>query len=155
MKEKENVKAQNKMSFKEKLAIFNKNRENAQLNLINYKNNNKKENKDDKKIINSFDKNLQIFQPKKNAEINNKIDIYNDSKKMTRINDNKKGEKLNKPIIISNVDRKKSGNVEILKNKKIEQEKISSKRIEVIQNLNNNVSEKIKKLNQNIDKNKY
>ena len=75
MKEKENVKAQNKMSFKEKLAIFNKNRENAQLNLINYKNNNKKENKDDKKIINSFEKNLQIFQPKKNAEINNKIDI--------------------------------------------------------------------------------
>ena len=154
MKGQENLKAQNKMSFKERLAIFDKNRENVQLNLINYKNDNKKENKEDKKIIGSFEKNMQIFEPKKNAEINNKINIY-DSKKMTKINDNKKGEKLNKPTI-SNEDKKKSGKVEIFKNKKIEQEKISSKKIDVIQNKNNNnVSIKIKKLDQNIDKNKY
>ena len=145
MKEKENEKTKNKLSFSDKLAIFDKNSKNVHLNKTNYKNNIKKENNEDKKIINSLKKNLQ---PKKNIDISNKIKIY-EPKRTAKINDNKKIIKFNKPV----VEKRKTGKEEMSKNRKIEGANISKKK-DFAHFTNYNESEKNKKQNQNLENSK-
>ena len=144
MKGKENKKFQAKMSFNDKLAVFDKNKKNIQSNK-----NTKKEKKDDKKINCLLEKKLQLFQPKKSSEANNHINI-NDSKKRGKMNDIKKVEKLNK----SNISNKDNG--KIGKEPKTNKNEYNNSKINNVTHFsNNNVSEKIKKMNENEDKSKY
>ena len=159
MKNKEIDKTNNNMTFSDKLSMFNNNQ---QYNYIHRKtviyNCDKKEDKP----INDFEKKLQMFQPRKTiVATNNQLNLNEIKKREYKYNlkterEPNKERRINKPKI-SSTGRKKFEKTEIIKpNKKLDKKETSKKRKDDISfsNINSNVSEKIRKLNEIEDKNR-
>ena len=104
MKGKENGNVITKLSIKDRIAIFDKNKKNVQPNIYSKKNN-KLENKN-KEYLNPIEKKTQLYEPKKTQEYkfkknepkyvqhgNNNITVYSSSNNNT--NDLEKNKKLN------------------------------------------------------------
>ena len=162
MKNKEIDKTNNNMTFSDKLSMFNNNQ---QYNYIHRKtviyNCDKKEDKP----INDFEKKLQMFQPRRTiVATNNQLNLNEIKKREKREykynlkteREPNKEKRINKPKI-SSTGRKKFEKTEIMKNnKKLDKKETSKKRKDdtSFSDVNSNISEKIRKLNEIEDKNR-
>ena len=168
MKSKDNEDIKKNITFNDKLALFNN-----KLNLNHNNNNHRKTtvfnySKNEDKPINNVEKNTQIFQPRRTiVGTTNQLNLNDPKKKEKRENkyslkteieknkENSKNKKINNKI--TNNENKKLEKSEIIKgNSKFEKKEIIEKKKDDIffSKTNNDVLEKIKKLNEKEDKNK-
>ena len=159
MKIKDIDKTKSNMTFSEKLSMFNNNQ---QYNYIHRKTTVYNCEKKEDKSINDFEKKLQMFQPRRTiVATNNQLNLNEIKKREYKYNlkterEPNKERRINKTKI-SSTGRKKFEKTEIMKpNKKLDIKETSKKRKDDISfsNINSNVSEKIRKLNEIEDKNR-